>query len=220
MEAVTERGRFVTAFLLPAREDQYMTAIANARLTVAEYLAIERKAATRSEFFAGQMVPMPRSRREHILISGNLSSALNRQLRDCPKEVYCTAMRVRVPSGLYTYPDVVVACGNPRFEDDHVDILLNPIVLIEVLSESTADYDRGTKFKHYRQISSLREYVLVDQSSAQIEQFVLGDDGVWKLAETKGLDATLTLDSIGCRVPLAEVYRKVSFPADGQTGVA
>lgn len=189
-------------------------------MTSAEYLAIERKAETRSEFFAGEMFAMSGASREHNLISLNIGGELRDQLKDLPCEVYTTDMRVRVPSGLYTYPDVVVACGNPRFEDDHVDILLNPIVLIEVLSESTADYDRGTKFKHYRQISSLREYVLVDQSSAQIEQFVLGDDGVWKLAETKGLDATLTLDSIGCRVPLAEVYRKVSFPADGQTGVA
>lgn len=197
-----------------------MSAIPKTRLTAAEYLAMERKAETRSEFFAGEMFAMSGASREHNLISVNLSSSLNEQLKDRPCEVYSTDMRVRVPSGLYTYPDVVVACGDPRFEDDHVDVLLNPIVLIEVLSESTADYDRGTKFKHYRQIPSLREYVLVDQSSAQIEHFVLGSDGKWELTESAGLDKTLTLDSIGCRVPLAEVYRKVTFPADGQSGVA
>lgn len=197
-----------------------MTAIPKVRLTAAEYLAIERKAETRSEFFAGEMFAMSGASREHNLIAVNLSGALNGQLRDRPCEVYSTDMRVRVPSGLYTYPDVVVACGNPRFEDDQVDILLNPIVLIEVLSESTADYDRGTKFKHYRQIPSLREYVLVDQSAAQIEQFALGEDGAWKLTETKGLEAVLSLDSIGCRVPLSEIYRKVTFPNDAQNATA
>ncbi len=195
-----------------------MTAIPKTRLTAAEYLAIERKAETRSEFFAGEMFAMSGASRGHNLISVNLSSALSTQLKDRPCEVYSTDMRVRVPSGLYTYPDVVVVCGEPRFEDDGVDILLNPLVLIEVLSESTADYDRGTKFKHYRQIPSLREYVLVDQAAAQIEHFVLGHDGKWKLTELAGLDKMLTLDSIGCRIPLTEVYRKVTIPTDGQTG--
>ena len=197
-----------------------MTAIPKVRLTAAEYLAIERKAETRSEFFAGEMFAMSGASREHNLISLNLGGELRQQLKDRPCEVYTTDMRVQVPTGLYTYPDVVVTCGNPKFEDDHVDILLNPILLIEVLSDSTADYDRGTKFKHYRQIPSLREYVLVDQSAAQIEQFALGGDGAWRLTETKGLNATLSLDSIGCRVPLSEIYRKVAFPTDGQSGAA
>lgn len=197
-----------------------MTAIPKTRLTAAEYLAIERKAETRSEFFAGEMFAMSGASREHNLISVNLSGALNGQLKDRPCEVYSTDMRVRVPSGLYTYPDVVVVCGAPKFEDDQVDILLNPIVLIEVLSESTADYDRGTKFKHYRQIPSLREYVLVDQTAAQIEHFVRADDGKWALTEIAGTENSLSLDSIGCRIPLSEVYRKVSFPSAGQTGVA
>lgn len=114
-----------------------MTSISKTRLTATEYLAIERKADTRSEFFAGEMFAMSGVSREHILISVNLSSALSRQLKDRPCEVDSTDMRVRVPSGLYTYPDVVVVCGNPKFEDDTVAILLNPLVLIEVLSEST-----------------------------------------------------------------------------------
>jgi Uma2 family endonuclease len=197
-----------------------MSAIPKMRLTAEEYLAIERKAETRSEFFAGEMFAMSGASREHNLIASNLNREIGEQLKDRPCEVYTTDMRVRIPSGLYTYPDVVVVCGDPKFEDDSVDTLLNPLVLIEVLSESTADYDRGTKFKHYRQISSLREYVLVDQTSAQIEHFTLGNDGAWKLTETKGLDATLILDSIGCRVPLSEVYRKVKFLDEGTTGVA
>lgn len=196
-----------------------MMAIPKPRLTAAEYLAIERKAQARSEFFAGEMFAMSGASREHNLIASNLNREIGEQIKDLACEVYTTDMRVRVPTGLYTYPDVVVTCGNPRFEDDQVDILLNPIVLIEILSDSTADYDRGTKFKHYRQIPSLREYVLIDQSAAQIEHFVLGDDGAWKLTETNGLDATLSLDSIGCRVPLSEIYRKVTFPSDAQPGI-
>ena len=194
-----------------------MTAIPKTRLTAAEYLAIERKAETRSEFFDGEMFAMSRANRGHNLISGNMGGALNGQLKDRPYEVYLTDMRVRVPSGLYTYPDVVVVCGDPKFEDDSVDILLNPLVLIEVLSESTADYDRGTKFKHYRQIPSLREYVLVDQAAAQIEHCIFARDK-WELTELAGLDKILTLDSIGCEIPLSEVYRKVTFRTDEQTG--
>lgn len=196
-----------------------MTAIPKVRLTAAEYLSIERKAETRSEFFAGEMFAMSGASREHNLISVNLGSALHDQFKDRTCEVYTTDMRVRIPSGLYTYPDVVVACGDPRFEDDHVDILLNPIVLMEVLSESTADYDRGTKFKHYRQIPSLREYVLVDQTAAQIEHFVRDDNGKWALTEITGTEKSLSLDSIGCQIPLSEVYRKVSFPSADATGV-
>lgn len=188
-----------------------MTAVAKRRLTAEEYLAIERKTEFRSEYFAGEIFAMSGASREHNLIASNLNREIGEQLKDRPCEIYPSDMRVRVPSGLYTYPDVVVVCGSPKFDDDHVDTLLNPLVLIEVLSESTADYDRGTKFKHYRQITSLREYVLVYQESAQIEHFVLGSDGKWSLTEIAGLDKTLSLESIECLIPLAEVYRKVTF---------
>ena len=180
------------------------------RLTAVEYLAIERKAEFRSEYLDGSMFAMQESSREHSLIRGNFCGELAKQLKDRTDEVYTANMRVRVPSGLYTYPDVVV-CDAPKFDDDHVDTLLNPLVLIEVLSESTADYDRGTKFKHYRQIKSLREYVLVDQEAAQIEHFVFGDDGKWSLTELVGLDQVLKLNSIECQIPLSEIYRKVTF---------
>ncbi len=197
-----------------------MSAIPKARLTSSEYLAIERKATIRSEYFAGEMFAMSGASREHNLIALNLASALHDQLDDRTCEVYTADMRVRIPSGLYTYPDVVVVCGTPKFEDDQVDTLLNPMVLVEVLSESTADYDRGTKFKHYRQIPSLREYVLVDQTAAQIEHFVRDDNGKWALTEITGTESSLSLDSIGCRIPLSEVYRKVSFSSADQAGVA
>ena len=181
------------------------------RLTAEEYLAIERETEFRSEYLKGEMFAMPATNRVHNLITGNLCGELTRQFKCRTEEVYATNMRVRIPSGLYTYPDVVVVCGSPKFDDDHVDTLLNPLVLIEVLSESTADYDRGTKFKHYRQITSLREYVLVDQEAAQLEHFALGDDGKWSLTEIVGLDQVLKLNSIECQIPLSEIYRKVTF---------
>ena len=192
-------------------EENEMTAVAKKRLTAEEYLAIERKAEFRSEYFAGEMFAMSGASREHNLIVSNLNREVGEQLKDRPCEIYPSDMRVRIPSGLYTYPDVVVVCGSPKFDDDHVDTLLNPLVLIEVLSESTADYDRGTKFKHYRQITSLREYVLVDQEATQIEHFALGGDGKWSLTEIAGLDQVLKLNSIECQIPLFEIYRKVTF---------
>ena len=197
-----------------------MSAIPKTRLTPSEYLDIERKAEFRSEYFAGEMFAMSGASREHNLIASNLNREIGEQLKESPCEVYTTDMRVQIPSGLYTYPDVVVVCGTPKFEDDQVDTLLNPVVLIEVLSELTADYDRGTKFKHYRQIPSLREYVLVDQTVAQIEHFVRDDNGKWALTEIAGTERSLSLDSIGCQIPLSEVYRKVSFPSADATGVA
>ena len=197
-----------------------MSAIPKTRLTPSEYLDIERKAEFRSEYFAGEMFAMAGASREHTLIVSNLVRAIGELLKDRACEVYPVDLRVSVPSGLYTYPDVVIVCGKPEFEDKQFDTLRNPTVLIEVLSESTADYDRGTKFKHYRQIPSLREYVLVDQAVAQIEHFVREDDGKWALTEITGTENSLSLDSIGCQIPLSEVYRKISFPSAGQTGIA
>lgn len=124
-------------------------------------------------------------------------------------------MRVYVPSArLYTYPDIVVVCGDPKFIDDEFDTLTNPILLIEILSESTESYDRGQKFKHYRSIDSLREYVLISQQSPSIEKYVKHGDGFWMLSDAAGLDSSLTLETIDCRLSLADVYDKVTFAAE------
>ena len=121
-------------------------------------------------------------------------------------------MRVKVTaSGLYTYPDVVVTCEKPRFEDDKFDTLLNPQSIIEVLSDTTEKYDRGKKFELYRQIESLREYALISQDRAHIELFTKGNDGVWSLSEATGLEATISLPTIACELALADVYAKVSW---------
>ena len=184
-------------------------------LSPQQYLAIERAAEGRSEYLDGEMVAMTGGSRNHGLIAGNLVRELGTQLRDRPCEVYPSDLRVQVsPTGLYTYPDVVVVCGEPRFEDGELDTLLNPTVIVEVLSPTTESYDRGRKFEHYRTLGSLAEYLLVAQEQPRIERFLRQGDGLWLFGDAAGLAAVLTLPSIGCELALAEVYAKVRFPGD------
>jgi Uma2 family endonuclease len=126
--------------------------------------------------------------------------------------VVTSDQRVKTPStGLYTYPDVVIACGELQFEDSELDTLLNPQVIVEVLSDSTEGYDRGSKFHHYQGIASLREYILVSQNEPLVERFVRQDDGDWLLTHFAGLDAIFEYVSVVARIPLAEIYRGVPF---------
>jgi len=179
-------------------------------LTPEEYLAIERKAEVRNEYYAGEMFAMTGASREHNLIAGNLTRRLMEQLDGRPCEVYSTDMRVRIPAtGLYTYPDVSVVCGEPQFEDDHVDTLLNPFVIIEILSASTERYDRGRKFEHYQQIPSLVEYLLIAQETCRVEQFVRQGASQWLYSEAHRLEDVLTLGSINCALELKDVYARV-----------
>jgi Uma2 family endonuclease len=182
------------------------------RFTPAEYLALERKALYKSEYLDGEIFAMSGASREHNLIALNVGAELRAALRQRPCEVYVGDMRVKVsPTGLYTYPDVVVACEEPQFEDAEVDTLLNPTVLVEVLSPSTEDYDQGKKFEHYRTLISLQEYLLVAQETPHLVHYVRQPDHTWVLSETRRLDDTLYLPSISCHLSLAEVYAKVSF---------
>lgn len=182
------------------------------RYTPAEYLAIERAAETKSEFYGGEMFAMSGASRAHNLIAGNFHTELNLSLRDRPCEAYINDMRVQVQaSGLYTYPDVAVACDEPIFEDSQLDTLLNPVLLVEVLSDSTERYDRGRKFQMYRELPSLQEYVLVTQDRPYVEVFTRHESGFWTLTEAMGMDATIRLASINCNLPLARIYAKVRF---------
>ena len=181
-------------------------------VTPEEYLAIERTAQTKSEYFRGEMFAMVGASREHNLIAGNVSRQAGNQLRERPCEVYQSDMRVKItPTGLYAYPDVVIVCGEPNFEDAHVDTLLNPTVLFEVLSESTENYDRGKKFEHYRRLQSLREYVLIAQDTFHVEKFTRQQDGRWMLWETYDSEDSVQLESIGCELPVQEIYAKVNL---------
>lgn len=181
-------------------------------LSPEEYLVIERAAQTKSEYFKGEMFAMVGASREHNLIVANLTRELTQQLKGKPCELYPNDMRVRIPAtGLYTYPDVVVVCSEPIFEDQHVDTLLNPTVIIEVLSDSTESYDRGKKFSNYRTVDSLTEYLLVAQDEYRIEQFLKQSDGKWLYSETRSLEGRVQLMSIQCELALIEVYDKVSL---------
>lgn len=187
-------------------------------LSPKEYLAIERDVETKHEYYRGEMFLMSGATRAHNQITFNLAGTLSFQLKDRDCTAYVSDMRVKVsPSGLYTYPDGVVTCEAPEFEDEQLDTLLNPQVVIEVLSDTTEKYDRGKKFEHYRQIESLREYVLVSQDHPHIERFMPGADGRWALDEASGLEATLVLPTVDCQLHLADVYAKVQFPPEKAT---
>jgi Uma2 family endonuclease len=186
------------------------------RLTEPEYLQLERQAESRSEFLDGEMFAMAGGTRAHSLIATNLARELGTKLKAKPYVAYNADLRLKVEAtGLFTYPDVSVVCGRQRFLDSQEDTLLNPTLIIEVLSDSSEAYDRGKKFEHYRQIPSLREYLLVSQKEPRIEQFIKQSGGEWTLKEAAGLRGDLKLPSLGIAVRLAEVFAKVDFTALG-----
>ena len=181
-------------------------------ITPEEYLAKERAADYKSEYYNGEIFAFAGASREHNTIVINLVLKLTPQIRKRNCEIYSNDMRVKVnATGLYTYPDVVVVCGKPKFEDDENDTLVNPTVIIEVLSASTENYDRGTKFEHYRAIDSLSDYILVAQNKIHLEHYVRQSDRTWLFSENKSTEDKFKIDSIGCELLLAEIYEKVEI---------
>lgn len=175
-----------------------------------EYLVRERAAKYRSEYVTGQVRAMTGASRKHNVVTVNVAVSLNGQLRGRPCETYVSDMRVKVDrTGAYLYPDVVVACGAPELEDEHSDTLLNPTVVFEVLSPSTADYDHNGKWEHYRKLPSLRDYLLVSQDEPRVEHYTRQAEGLWLFSETSGLDEVLQLGSIGCTLALRDLYERV-----------
>lgn len=191
-----------------------MVAMEKQRWTPETYLVFERASHEKHELIDGDVRAMTGASRKHNLINFNITVALGTQLRGRPCEGYANDMRVRVPNHNYVYPDIAIVCGEAQIEDDQLDTLLNPAVIIEVLSPSTEQYDRGTKFEHYRALESLQEYVLVSQAQPHIERYVRHEAG-WLLTEVKGLDAVMELSSVGCTLTLSDVYDKVTF-GEGQ----
>ncbi|MFO0805768.1 MAG: Uma2 family endonuclease [Gemmataceae bacterium] len=199
-----------------------MSAVPTQKLTVDEYLAIERAAEFKSEFFDGVMYPlqgpggplgMAGAKFDHNRIKENLSFELTKALKGGPCQSLSSDMRVRVSAtGLHTYPDLLVVCGEPEFADDKRDTLLNPIIIIEVLSPSTERYNRGAKFRQYQKIPSLKEIVLVAQDEPLAERFVRQADESWALIATTGLDGTFAFHSIPVTLPMAAIYDGVTFP--------
>jgi Uma2 family endonuclease len=187
--------------------------------TTEEYLARERMAEAKSEYLDGEVLAMAGASRAHNLITGNVFGELRQQLRGRPCEAYTADLRVRVrQTGLYTYPDVAVACGDIQFEDDQVDTLLNPVVVIEVLSPKTEAYDRGEKFAHYRRLDSLQEYLLVAQDKVRVERYVRRGEE-WVFTELSALDDVLRIDAIECDVRLSDIYERVKLPGGEQATV-
>ena len=178
-----------------------------------EYLAIERDALERHEYFDGEIFLMAGTSEEHANISSNVNISLETQLKKRPCKSYQSDLRVHIPAtGLYTYPDVIVVCGKPQLlEDAYLDTLLNPDLIIEVLSPSTADYDKGTKFDHYRTIDSLKEYVLVWQDKKRVARYTKQTDGSWTLNDFIGEEAEIVLSSINCKLLMEDIYDKVDF---------
>ena len=189
-----------------------MSAIPKTKLMPEEYLEFERNSDMKHEYFNGEIFAMSGAKRNHNKITTNLSGLVWQHLKGKNCENYSSDMRVFVSeTGLYTYPDLVVVCGEPEFKDNVFDTLLNPVLLIEVLSESTESYDRGKKFQHYRSIESLQEYVLVAQDEARIEKYVKSGDGFWFFTESVGIDSGIEFSSIECQIALREVFDKINF---------
>lgn len=186
-----------------------MSSLSSYYISPEEYLSLERRAEFKSEYFDGVVYAMAGGSERHNLIAANVIIALGTQLRDRPCRVYTSDLKVRVPnSKRFFYPDVSVICGETRFADEVKDVILNPVLVVEVLSESTEAFDRGKKFSSYQQIESLREYLLVAQDEFVVEHYLRQEDG-WLYTKASGLEAGLVLPALDCRIALSDIYSKV-----------
>jgi Uma2 family endonuclease len=194
-----------------------MSAQPQPRLTPEQYLELDRASEFRHEYYNGRMYLMPGGTHPHAIITANLSGELRNALKARPCIVTASDVRVRVSrGGLYTYPDIVVVCGTPQYLDDgRRDTVLNPVLLIEVLSPSTEAYDRGFKFAQYRMLESLQEYALVSQSEPRVEIFRRQPSREWLLSESAGMDAVCRFDSADCTIALNDIFDKVTFGNEG-----
>ena len=180
-------------------------------LSPEEYLALERAAEYKNEYHEGEMFAMSGASRQHSTLMLNIAFALRSRLRGrCT--VFSSDMRVQMANArTFVYPDVSVACGEPRFRDDAFDTLLNPAVVVEILSRSTEAYDRGLKSENYRKIASLHTYILISQDRFHVEVFFRNEAGSWTLTEADGKEAAVEIPGVGLRIPMEEIYEDVSF---------
>ena len=183
-------------------------------ITPEQYLVQERAAAFKSEFLRGEVFAMAGGSPNHSLMAANFVGACWQSLKGKPYMVFNSDLRVKVNvSGLYTYPDASIVCGELQFDDAQKDTVSNPLVLVEVLSESTEKYDRGAKSGHYRQIASLQEIVLSSQDEPLVERFTRQANGGWLLIESRELSDEVQLESVGISITMSELYRGVAFEA-------
>lgn len=185
--------------------------------TALEYLVLERESEIRHEYLDGEIFQMAGANKRHNLISSNMIRVISNQILDRECSVYGSDMRIKIrATEKYTYPDVVALCGPEEFEDETEDNLLNPALIIEVLSKTTEAYDRGAKFAYYQSIESFREYVLITQEPFRVEQFVRKNTSTWTYFEFRFADDVVKLTSINCELSLRDIYHKVeqNFPKE------
>ena len=180
--------------------------------TPTEYLAMEEVADYKSEFFNGEIFAMSGGTPDHSTVAVNMTIALGTRLASRPCRVFNSDMRLNVErNGLYTYPDVMVICGKIELVKRRNDTVTNPVLIVEVLSESTRDYDRGMKFNMYKQVPSLQEYVVVESENPRVECYRRGADDQWVVEMIDDTSATVRLASVACEISISEIYRKVSW---------
>jgi len=186
----------------------------NNKITPTEYLKLERSSIDiKHEYFDGEIFAMVGAKRNHVRININLAGELRNNFKNNKSscEVWPNDMRVKIENG-YVYPDIAISCGDPEFEDNEFDTLTNPIIIIEILSNSTAAFDRGEKFNFYQGIPTLKEYILISQDKYRIEQYVRQEKkDTWEYRSLKSIDQTLKIESASCEIPLDEIYLNVSF---------
>lgn len=184
------------------------------KMTPEDYLEFEKNSELRHEYFDGEIFTMVGARKNHNRVNSNVSRMLGNQLLNRSCDVFISDMRVKIPEiEKYTYPDIVVACDKVEFAEEELDSLLNPVVIIEILSDTTESYDRGLKFTHYRLIESLQEYILISQYHCQVEKFKRDNDkqGIWFYSSVEDINSSIKIDSINCELALSEVYHRVEF---------
>lgn len=194
-----------------------MSALVKPRFTPEEYLKMERQADHKSEYYSGEIFAMAEASFTHNVLVANTVLEFGNRLRGRPCRAVTSDQRVLVkPTGLYTYPDVVIVCGQPQFGDDHLDTLTNPLVIIEVLSPATELYDRGEKFAHYQRLESLQDYLLIAQDKCRVEHYSRWSDGrgQWLLTVLDDMHAVIRIASIDAELTLAGIYEGVDFKTD------
>lgn len=182
-------------------------------ITLTEYESRERHALTKSEYYRGEMFAMAGGSPEHSLVATNFTREAGNQLKGKPCVPYNSDLRVKIEAtGLYTYPDASIVCGPPEMDSAVTGTVLNPSVIVEVLSESTESYDRGKKSSHYRRLASLCELILISPTEPLVEMYTRRADETWSFIEYRAITDTLTIESVAVSIPLSEIYRNVTFP--------
>lgn len=180
--------------------------------TPEEYLELEEQAEFKNEYRNGEILAMAGGTTNHNKIAGNFYKRFPLTIQEQDYEVYIGDVKLWIPSTqTYTYPDIMVIEGEPIYQENRRDIVTNPLLIVEVLSKSTKDYDQGDKFRSYRSIPSFKEYILIDQSGYYLEQFSKNTENKWVLTDYEGEDSVLTLDSVELQMSLGEIYERVNF---------